>query len=371
MTAPVARIGLLWRGERGGGGPPTRGDTLLVPLFDALAQRNVDARPIVYSDDAIREVRAELFQLDGVLVWVNPIDDGRNRAQLDSLLREAAALGIWVSAHPDTILRMGTKEVLFSTRNLGWGADTDQYESAADFLERFPAHLAADNVRVLKQHRGNGGQGVWKVELIENATASRSAETDARGWQVRVQHADKRDARVDEISLGQFIDSCGALFSNSGPVIDQAFQSRLPDGMVRCYLVHDEVVGFCHQWPNGLLPLAATTTPAGAGGPHVMEPASTPAYRALKTRMETEWVPAMMDLLDIDAASLPAIWDADFLYGPKTATGEDTYVLCEINVSAVWPYPETANPRLADAAVAGAIAATAARAERSPEPPRS
>jgi hypothetical protein len=56
--------------------------------------------------------------------------------------------------------------------------------------------------------------------------------------------------------------------------------------------------------------------------------------------MESEWTPRMMQVLDIDAESLPIIWDADFLYGPRTASGEDTYVLCEINVSSVFPFPE-------------------------------
>jgi hypothetical protein len=36
------------------------------------------------------------------------------------------------------------------------------------------------------------------------------------------------------------------------------------------------------------------------------------------------------------------LWDADFLYGPRTASGDDTYVLCEINVSSVIPFPEQA-----------------------------
>ena len=114
----VTRIGLLWRGERHAGGAPTRGDTFLPPLFEALAQLDVIARPVVYSDDALAEVREELLQLDGVLVWVNPIQDGNDRTHLDALLREAAAQGIWVSAHPDTILRMGTKEVLVRTKRL-------------------------------------------------------------------------------------------------------------------------------------------------------------------------------------------------------------------------------------------------------------
>jgi hypothetical protein len=60
----------------------------------------------------------------------------------------------------------------------------------------------------------------------------------------------------------------------------------------------------------------------------------------------------MMQLLDIDAKSLPIIWDADFLYGPRTASGEDTYVLCEINVSSVFPFPEQAPAEIARLAFA-------------------
>jgi hypothetical protein len=63
--------------------------------------------------------------------------------------------------------------------------------------------------------------------------------------------------------------------------------------------------------------------------------------------MESEWTPQMMQLLDIDAESLPIIWDADFLYGPRTPAGEDSYVLCEINISSVFPFPEQAPPEIA------------------------
>jgi hypothetical protein len=73
-----------------------------------------------------------------------------------------------------------------------------------------------------------------------------------------------------------------------------------------------------------------------------MHPASAPAFEALRTKMELERTPQMMQLLDIDTESLPIIWDADFLYGPRDLSGEDTYVLCEINVSSVLPFPEQA-----------------------------
>ena len=78
-----------------------------------------------------------------------------------------------------------------------------------------------------------------------------------------------------------------------------------------------------------------------------MHPASAAPFQALRAKMETEWTPQMMALLGIDAASLPVIWDADFLYGPRTASGDDTYVLCEINVSSVFAIPEQAPAAIA------------------------
>jgi hypothetical protein len=68
--------------------------------------------------------------------------------------------------------------------------------------------------------------------------------------------------------------------------------------------------------------------------------------------MESEWTPQMMRLLGIEAESLPIIWDADFLYGPRDASGQDTYVLCEINVSSVFPFPEQAPSEIARLAMA-------------------
>ena len=60
----------------------------------------------------------------------------------------------------------------------------------------------------------------------------------------------------------------------------------------------------------------------------------------------------MKDLLGLDTQSLPVMWDADFLYGPKDASGCDTYVLCEINISCVWPFPPRATMDVARAAIA-------------------
>ena len=139
-----------------------------------------------------------------------------------------------------------------------------------------------------------------------------------------------------------------------GCIIDQPFQPRLPDGMIRCYMGTDKVVGFGHQLVKALIPPPpeGPDSEAGRPGPRIMHPASTAPFQALRTKMESEWTPQMMQLLDIDAESLPIIWDADFLYGPRTASGEDTYVLCEINVSSVFPFPEQAPSEIAHLALA-------------------
>ena len=67
-----------------------------------------------------------------------------------------------------------------------------------------------------------------------------------------------------------------------------------------------------------------------------------PEFQPLKRVLEQDWVPAMQRLLDIDTNELPILWDCDFLLGPKREFGEDTYVLCEINVSSVSPFPDSA-----------------------------
>ena len=93
---------------------------------------------MLYSEEAENAVRARLLTMDGVLVWVDPLSSGKDRSRLDPLLRDIASGRVWVSTRPDVILKMGVKEVLYQTRALGWGTDTELYLSAQDFDARFP-----------------------------------------------------------------------------------------------------------------------------------------------------------------------------------------------------------------------------------------
>jgi hypothetical protein len=324
------RIAVVWPGDRAARAGATPQNNRYKQIFDELAAIGIHAEPAVYADNMASEVRDQLLQVDGVLVWVNPIlDDGGNRAILDAMLRDMAAMGVWVSAHPDVILKMGTKEVLHTTRHLGWGTDTQIYRTVREFRDAFPETLGLSGPRVLKQNRGNAGQGVWKVERHRSAVD-----------RVHVLEA-RRGSVPEDPLLADFMKRCEAYFQGEGCIVDQLFQPRLSDGMVRCYMGADKVVGFGHQLIKALV-TPPTDGPPSEPGPRIMHDATAPAFQALRSRMETEWVPQMMEVLNLDWTLLPIIWDADFLYGPRTGSGEDSYVLCEINVSSVFAIPDNA-----------------------------
>jgi len=313
-------------------------------VCEEFRRRGVQAEPTPYHDEAADEVRRQLIGMDGVLVWVNPIAAGRSRAVLDQMLREVASGGVFVSAHPDVILKMGTKDVLVQTQDMPWSSgDIHVHRTVDDMRGQLPAQLAAGASRVLKQHRGNGGDGVWRVALADPGA------TPVADPMIRVLHA-RRGSPVQEMPLSDFVATCASYFDGQGHVINQPFQSPVPGGMVRCYMTHAEVVGFGHQHVTALCWSEDGAAPPPPD-PRLYYPPSEPEFQSLKARMEAEWIPRLHRVLDVPTESLPVIWDADFLCRPPDPAGEADYALCEINVSCVSPFPDAALPRLVDATV--------------------
>lgn len=342
-TAARHRIAIVGPGDRELRATATGDEGRFVDLFEALRAAGHQVDPAIYHDDFADEVRAQLVDVDIALVWRNPIHDGRTRVVLDNMLRAVADAGTIVSAHPDVILKLGTKEVLYDTRELGWGVDTKCYRRADELVDGLVAALP-NGPRVLKQHRGSSGDGVWRCELAEPTS---DAVTVTESTLVRVRHA-KRGSVDEELTLGEFCATVASYLADDGLVIDQQFQSRLGEGMVRCYVVRNQVAGFGLQEVNALI-----EAPPGGDAPLPSQrhyhPPTLPEYQALKRKLETEWIPGMQQLLEIGDDQLPLLWDCDFLLGEPTPTGDDTYVLCEINASSVAPYPPSAVPFIVEA----------------------
>ena len=355
MSAPAhghrragARVAVVWRGdaaaERAGIGSNER----LRPIFEAFEALGAAAEPVVYRDEIAESALDRIARVDGVLVWVDPIGkNGETRTQLDHLLRTVSDQGVWVSAHPEVINAVGTKEVLYRTRDVGWGEDVHRYRTIAELHDQLPGRLAA-GPRVLKPHRGNGGIGVWKVERLNEAGQPISFDTVVSVHEARIRCLD-----IDTMPLGEFLDRFTDDFADDGCVIDQPFQPRVAEGIIRSYLVTNEAVGFAIQGPGDLInePNGGERI-MGLPAPKTMFPADHPRFRSLREQLESRWLPAMQQRIGIPTIKLPVLWDIDFLLGPRTDNGDDTYVLCEINASCITPFPPETPAKLAAAVLA-------------------
>ncbi|MBY0250805.1 MAG: Cj0069 family protein [Methylobacterium organophilum] len=322
------KVAVVWRGDSQGRTEARPETSRFAAVFVALGRQGLAGEPAVWVKGQSDLLRAQLLAMDAVLAWVNPVteDTGEDRGALDAVLREVAAAGILVSGHPDVIDRMGTKEVLFRTRTMGWGTDTHLYASHAALVSEFPGRVA-EGPRVLKRSRGNGGIGVWKVER-------------AAGPDVLVQEA--RDRSLRTLPLDAFLAERVADFASGGTLVDQPFQARHLEGMVRCYASGTRVAGFGAQYVTAL-----ASPEHGRPPPRLYSGPDDARFQRLRGLMEAEWIPEMTRLLGLAPDDLPVIWDADFLLGAKDASGEDAYVLCEINASSVYPIPNEAHDTLA------------------------
>ena len=196
-----ARVAILCSGNREARRNTTAENSRFSDLFSAFTARRIYVEPAIYHDDFCEDVREQLMRVDGVLVWVNPIEGGRDRSVLDSMLRDVAGAGVFVSTHPDVILKLWTKEVLYCTRNLEWASDTHLYSTMDQMIQELPLRLATAKARVLKQHRGNGGNGVFKIDAT-GYNDNRIVVTHAKGNEERALTIDDLFAEFEPYFTG-------------------------------------------------------------------------------------------------------------------------------------------------------------------------
>ena len=117
-------------------------------------------------------------------------------------------------------------------------------------------------------------------------------------------------------------------------------------------MVHDKVRGFGHQAINVLHPdIHLPERHPRQYYPPDPEGNKPINFQPLRRMIEDKWLPQLLKLLGITLDMLPVLWDAEFMFGPKDVDIIDTYVLCEMNMSSVAPYPYLATPGIARAAI--------------------
>ena len=299
-----------------------------------LIEKGFNVDSVLYNDTIPERLAKDLQQYNAILVWVNPIEQQGDRKTLDSLLMRLSAQGCFVSAHPDTILKMGTKEVLYKIRETEFGGDTKLYHSFNDFKERFLKDQAG--IRVLKQYCGNGGDGVFKID------------TTIKNDKIGITHA-KNGNEEKQISVDDFFKMFESYFNTNSMLIDQEWNQNIVNGMVRCYLSGSEVVGFGYQEINALYPKTERNPVYKKPSQRFYFSEDCRMFSDLRNIMEKSWVAQLQEITGVKNEMLPVIWDADFFINKINTeyTGEK-YSLCEINVSCVSPFPESSIPYIAE-----------------------
>ena len=321
MTAsPAPKVALLYPGDRAARDRADPAASRFAALFEAFAAAGVHAEPAVWHDDFADEVRAQLRGVQAVLVWCNPIEDGRRRDRLDALLREVAHEGVLVSAHPEAIQRLGTKDVLFETRDLPFGSDVHRIDSLAQLASELPQRLR-HGARVLKQHRGHSGIGVWRVEQSGDGMLT-------------VQHA-QRGSTPQHMDLAALQATLAPYFepASGGHMIDQAWQPRLAEGMVRAYLVEDRVAGF------GLRPSTHCTPRRRCRGRACTTAPNCQSSRRCGSNWSRAGSRCCANASAWRANGCRCCGTATSCWARRRPAAHERFVLCEINVSSVSPFP--------------------------------
>jgi len=293
-------------------------------------EKGFDVDSVVYHDSLAGKLAQGLTRYKAILVWVNPVEQGHDRKILDALLNELAARGCFVSAHPDTILKMGTKEILYRAKETELGGDIKLYHSLEDCKQNFFSSTGLTGIRVLKPYRGNGGNGVFKIDT-----------TNFKNDRITVTHA-KNGSEERILTVDEFFREFESYFDLNDILIDQEWNQNIINGIVRCYLTGTKVTGFGYQEINALYP---KKTPSQRY--YFSEDCGL--FSDLRKVMENDWVSRLQQITGVKNDMLPVIWDADFfINNVNTENTGKKYSLCEINTSSVSPFPDSAIPFVVD-----------------------
>lgn len=299
-------------------------------LAASFIEKGFDVHSVCYHNSVADALSKQLLKFDAILVWVNPIEQQGDRKRLDALLKDLSDNGVFVSAHPETILKIGTKEILYKVKDEEFGMHAKLYDSIDDFEQKFLNSINA-GTRILKQYRGNGGKGVFKVD------AHQVGEN-----KIIVTHATQGDEEI-VMSVDDFYRLIESYFNPGSMLIEQEWNSNIINGMVRCYLTGKKVSGFGYQEVNALYPKIDFIFKKPSQRFYFSEDCGL--FRELKHLMETKWVSRLQEIAEVEDERLPVIWDADFFINDINSVNTDSkYSLCEINVSSVSPFPESSIP---------------------------
>ncbi len=294
-----------------------RKDTM--PIINSLREKGVQADVVFFSETNSDELFEKLKIANVVINRVNPGNIPGGEAGYFTFLNKLVASGVIVLADPATMMSYGAKDAvakLAGTKIVP--ANTFSYYDLVSLKEKFPASLATGS-RVLKQNRGSQGSGIWLVKVDSEHTGEVNDQTP-------IICTEAVDNHVENRTLGEFMEFCNTyLVGENGMLVDMPFLPRIAEGEIRILMVGQSPIFVVHKKPQE----GGFSATLGSGA----------QYTYQKPEEWPELMAAFKESMEIVRAKLggsgtPLIWTADFILDTDE-TGNDTYVLGEINCSCV------------------------------------
>lgn len=295
-------------------------------IVDSLTRRGWTSEVVFYQD----EDRGAIYKytVDNAGAYISRVNPGnlKDESGYFQFLRELVKADVHGLPHPDAMINFGAKnaiEKLTDTELVP--TDTFCYYNFKSFKEKLPQNLAK-GPRVIKQNRGSTGEGIWKVELVEEpATPVKTIPLKAM-----VKCTEAKDNHVEHKTLGQFIDFCVQYLDGvNGMLLDMKYLPRIIEGEIRVLMLRRKPINVVHKMPAANNPDAFSAT-LFSGAKYTYEsPEKWPELIEVLTKNVNKFIDKL------GGYDIPLLWTADFILDTDPKTGKDKYILGEINASCV------------------------------------
>lgn len=300
-----------------------RADTM--PMVNSLKNRGWEAEIIFYSDDKKQEIFN--YVVNTADAYVSRVNPGNlvDESNYFEMLRNLCDHGVKGMSHPDVMVGYGAKDVLVKLNDTSLvPTDTYAYYNILEFKGTFPKSLA-NGERVLKQNRGSTGEGIWRVQLLDQDALDEFGHVKL---DAKIKCTEAKDNHIEEHLLGDFMEFCEQyIVGENGMLVDMPFLPRIKEGEIRVIMINDKPVNVVHKKPQDSEDAFSATLFSGA------------QYRYDKPEdwndLVTQFLNNLPLIIDkLGGYDLPLIWTADFILDTDE-NGNDKYVLGEMNCSCV------------------------------------
>jgi len=312
------------RGGSDKGANGHRPDTM--PMINAVKAQGWGAEVIFYSDEQKDEIYEDAVKrFDAYISRINPGNIPSGEEIYFDMLRKLSEAGVVGMPHPDAMFGYGSKDALTKLTDTHLvPEDTYVYYTIEEFKEKFPVALSLSE-RVLKQNRGSTGEGIWRVEVVDERDFEPG---QALPDDTKIKCTEAVDNHVEMNQLGEFMDFCTQyIIGANGMLVDMQFFPRIKEGEIRILLVGDKPIFVVHKKPADAADAFSATLFSGAKYRY-----DDPADWQHLIDMFQGDLPIITERLG--GYDLPLIWTADFILDTND-DGSDEYVLGEMNCSCV------------------------------------